>query len=355
MFIEIADDVIDRAEGRDTNAIEVLRKLALAIRYGKHLVYVNHRNLDRIFRIDTLSTFDKSAYGVVKKNFSSLGGLKEWLKCQTIITYARKTGMEKSTLNSITYIYINPSDNPDFEYYEETHLLVENLQDADFYEYVVKYFQRKNKPRNTDYVFYALMGGGSTATKVVEYENKLKQHFLLAIVDSDKKYINQIGVGDTARDVLASCRKTEFNSYCYVMKDVAEIENLIPYNWILNNPISKSAEIVNKNLNFDMSFFDMKKGLRIKVLRDDAVLKYWKGMFFSLLPSSVWDDIGQKCDEDVVLGGFGENIMKHILKSAAIYGCDDVDLTVSQENEWERIGELILTWSCCFSKRTLYS
>lgn len=113
----------------------------------------------------------------------------------------------------------------------------------------------------------------------MEKEITLGHHLCIAIVDSDMKYQGCVK-GNTCKQLLETLRKAN-SSYCgiYSMQQVREIENLIPYHLICECTNYKNHKLIKENFDFDMSFFDMKEGIRLKNLSDVRFViigeQYW--------------------------------------------------------------------------------
>lgn len=227
MIFSIETDIIDAAVSSDDVALDVLHQCAIAINRGKHIVEIKIPDVKKLLNLkDKFSMQELSAFDTVSKKYVQLGYLNSLVTIKCIVTFNKKT--EK--VGNI--IYLNPTDNRSFEFFEETHLLVENIEDAFFFKYLTDYFQRKQKTMSCSVCSYKLMGGGDTTSKVVEYEMDLQEHFVLAIADSDKHYPNDPHLGETASKIKSCLSSNPFNCHLYHMTKVCEIENLIPFECI---------------------------------------------------------------------------------------------------------------------------
>ena len=244
--------------------------------------------------------------------------------------------------------------------------------DAGFYRIVLRLYRRVNGFGPYCCTVYPLMGGGVTTAKVMENEVALRQHYCLAIADSDK-LSPQGKKGDTLQDLMTAVATSPFNCEVYGLEDVSEIENLIPQRVIRYLYPLQAGEI--DIYAREPSFFDMKCGLELKVLVRDKDCNYWRG----LLPEKQADfnqrdalkaaHPGSRNLENAliaanhkILEGFGTNLMKRVMNAdrdatAAIqqenleaYNLLNqtrmADLNASQQREWMNVGEKIFSWAC---------
>ena len=347
MLIEICEDVIDEVERGNEDAISTLEKIGLAYKYGKHIVSLQINLYDRIKNCCYVSEYIKDLFKQIIAKYYSIGLIKKSVTFSVKVTFGIDTQRQDTG-----GIIINPRNNNSFEFYEETHFLVENLLDEKFYKYCLEYYKRNNKIK-IGYSYYPLLGGGSTITKVYQLEIKLKQHFCLAIVDSDKK-CPEGSKGDTAKSLLNADKKKPFNCKCYVMEEVMEIENLLP-----KSVVEKYKNEIN-SLQFNLSFFDYKKGLCREKLLNSNLLSYWqeqlneKGYDKDLeeikkdVTSLKEDEFKIQYKDQKLIEGFGEDVLNHCLVN---YNNDlakirDGNLTSEQSKEWTEIGKLFFEWTC---------
>lgn len=355
MLIEICKDVIDRVENGDKNAISTLEKIGLAYKYGKHIVFLKVELYDIIKESVYVSEYIKNLFGqIISKNLD-IGSIRQ------SVTFSAKVTFDESTQREDSCIIINPSNNNSFEFYEETHFLVENLMDVKFYEYCLGYYKR-NQGFKIVNSYYPLLGGGSTIAKVYELEIELKQHFCLAIVDSDRKYPNS-SKGNTANLLLDKDKNKPFNCKCYMIENVMEIENLLPTS-VVEQSTNKKIPLPKETL----SFFDYKKGLCIDKLLNKELLQHWKE---KLNGTEYYEGLTEiegettKTDFEIekfkekyknqkLIEGFGPNVLGECLKCVdELNAITKEDLTDAQEEEWNKIGKLFFEWTCALSpKRT---
>lgn len=368
MYIEISREVVTFAEHNNRYAIEMLEKLALAVKYNKHIVFTGLRLLDRILQIDSLDALTKNQYSKIRNRYSTIGALIHKLDFRAVVLMG---GENRRTRKRIL---IDSTKADKFEVYEESHLLTENLQDGKFFEYLVKKYAKNQgiTLSGTPICYMPQMGGGSTIAMVYKMEIERCQHFCLSILDSDKRYPS-CGKGETFSSLrrvdkdkyLGDCDGNDgqyaFNCSYYVMDELRELENLIPIE------VLKTMDNVRSNpllqMTFDMSYHDMKDGLLAKKVNvgdyqiyldklfsfDQAIVDYIDFCVAYRQCCGDKEEYEKDCGRLKLVNGLGSNIMEQVLKNAqpALEHADFSKLSLSQKKEWENIGKKIFEW-CCF-------
>ena len=376
MLITICQDVIEKGfnlkDDDNLYAIETLKKLLMSVKWRKHIVCIPDMDENDIDGLAPLLTKEetKLLYFVHSKRQLSFPLINR-LSIYTKITFLEET---KKTDNVIV---LNPRTHIDFELYEETHFIVENILDSQFYAHVIcKYFQERYKLRPDCFTieYYPVQGGGATISDVVKNELNLKQHFSFAVCDSDKKYKESQEEGDTAKGIrtvfseIITNGGNPFHADFYVMSKVREIENLIPFCVLdlYSNPSQKQFVACHQS---HLSFFDMKVGLEYRILYDKDVYEGWKRVF----PNEIdWhqidiykneaNDYDEFCDKvkrmDILVVAWGKNILKCILNPDTrirkdnqyrLYEISEGQLTTNQKEEWDAIGRHVFSWCCRFT------
>lgn len=355
MLIELCKDIAEDACNGKERAIQFLTLLLLAHRQGKHLVFFSHEVADMLVKSDLPDSIRRICDSIGQQT-SKFGTLSHSISIKLVISqnkYSSATGQK--------IILLNPYTNTTFEVYEETHLLTENLQDADFYLAIVSYYKRKKRLNTINVSFFPLQGGGDTISCVMEKEMALGNHLCLAITDSDMKYEGS-KKGGTYKKLLGVMKLGDA-TFCglYCMNKVREVENLIPYHLIYGNANYKSNKLVKEDFDFDMSFFDMKEGIRTKNLGDDKFVAFWRKIFgvhhknySALIKQEVRNkDKKQKTrlHNGIILDGFGSKLLGVIWKTSQkeLMRIEETQLSQSQKAEWMEIGQVIFEW-CCASK-----
>lgn len=371
MLIEVKKDIIERAicdaNSPANDAALFLSELSLAVKRGKHIVYVPSLSQDTDLSKDLENVIGRNALLLLKssqKDRSKFYSIYQALSTKAVCSY----GEVESDDRWKRIIHINPSQMVSFEVGTETYVIGENLSDISFFGLMSKYYASSKRLKDYTSCYYALMGGGDTTSCVYENECKNKHHFCLVITDSDfklpcetgKELIN-LDENSTAGKVLNIHQKynpkiCEF----YSMRFVSEVENLIPTELLKDNMVCKNKqEIV---LSHDFSFFDIKKGLLFNRLRDKKQFEYWSSIYstsvdfsdFCYLSTSHPDDKDFKnaANGKTILQGWGNDILKKILESKYLREhYEQLCLMESQRKEWNNIGELMFNWTCSLKPR----
>lgn len=376
MLIAICRDVIEKGinlKDYDNHyAIEALKKLLMSVKWRKHIVCVPDMDESDIYRLKpSLTEEELKLLNFVHSKRQVSVPLIVQLSIYTKITFLEETNKTENV------IILNPRTHTDFELYEETHFIVENIIDAYFYTHVIcKYFQERLKLHTDCFTieYYPVQGGGATISDVLRNELNHKQHFCLVVCDSDKKYEESLEEGDTAKGIrkvfseIITNGENSFHAGFYVMSKVREIENLIPF-CILELYSSSSQKHFITCHKSHLSFFDMKVGLEYRILYNEGVYEGWKRVF----PSEIdWHQIeiyktdaknyDEFCDKvegmEPLIGGWGNNILKNVLNPDTkkrkdnqykLYEISDGQLTTNQKEEWYTIGRHVFSWCCRFT------
>lgn len=341
MLITICQDVIEKGINQkdDDNllAIEALKKLLLSVKWRKHIVFapnMDEKDIDSLKQSLTNEEYKLLIFVHSKRQLSY--SLKNQLSIYTKITFRDET----KKIDKV--IILNPRTHTDFELYEETHFIVENILDAKFYANVIcKCFQEKKKLRPDCFAleYYPVQGGGATISDVVKNELDLKQHFCFVVCDSDKKYEESQEEGDTAKGIrrvfseIITNGENSFYADFYVMSKVREIENLIPF-CVLEIYSNKNQKDFITRYKRNLSFFDMKVGLEYRILYDEDVYKglkkefpgerFWKDIDIHKNSANNYDEFCEKVQElPSLVDGWGKNILKDILNPNTKKGKDN--------------------------------
>ena len=356
MFIDIAQDIFDEifnAGHNKESALDVLEQLCYAYKYHKHVVFIEYINPTFIKRFCSCCNDRKVIIHFLSHIYSKkkdIKSLKNHLCITALVTFS------KDTSNNANCIVINPNQKPRFEFWEETHLLTENLSDSTFYKCIVKYYLRNLHIDSRAMIkFYPLNGGGGTTKDVLQYEKDNEEHFCLAIADSDKKY-HMDNIGQTADGICCICNDTPFNCSIYTLQNVSEIENLIPLGILRMYSNTQQKNFLNSG--YDLSYYDIKTGLMYYRMFDEECYNYWR----TILVHLNWGIIDQGRAKDYEaykndvnqlpsLPNWGKTILNDIMDGSQKYILHDKvgmsDLSRSQRIEWNHLGKLIYSWTCC--------
>lgn len=373
MLIEVRRDILDQAindaNSSTNDAAVFLSEVALAVKRGKHIVYVPALNGDIDLSTNLKKVIGKNAVALLQssqRNRSKFRYIIDKLNTKAVCSYSEVT----TEGNFTKVIHINPSRMQGFEVGVETHVIGENISDVTMFDILFDYYASSHRLKYVSRCFYPLMGGGDTTCKVYENECENRHHFCLVITDSDFKLpceegkeLENLEKESTASKVMNvhKAYKSPVSDF-YPMRYVSEIENLIPKAIYKEYGSNHLQTIV---LDHDYSFFDMKKGLDFYRLRKTEHYNYWITIYAGDADFSEFNSLSaqhakfstfkEAAKGKFVLPGWGSDILKNILDTSTLVKSmrktKRADLSESQHKEWTRIGELMFNWTCALEPR----
>lgn len=382
MLFILSEQIAHRAiDEQKEKSLLVLNALETCLKYGKHMVYAN---LEVLEYIKHKAPEDYPCIISLLSSYSTIGAAAKQMNwhAEFIIDGPSRRDEEHHV------IYINEAELPRFEFVKETHVVGEHLKDVQYIAYIMRYYQREHqlKPMCR---YYPLLGGGSSIAHVYENEIREGRAFVLCVTDSDKKYPGA-EVGDTGKNVQKMDEKYQhpYQAYYYIMQDVTEMENLIPWSIIdkyaneSNDPeikqrVQQIKQIKEVNDSY-LSYFDYKEGIAQTKEIEPAVLQHqmdvlkvidpmiaermqkdeelWQNQKQHFINSGLTNDANEA--EKMIkyirkktkyIHGICENILENVIVNHPdeLSNITKTDLTKDQLNEYERIGELAYSWTCC--------
>lgn len=377
MFVEVDIDVVSKAlDQNDLDqeiALETLRELAMAVRRNHHVVFIPLLSVQLIGKLSNyLSNNEIVCFQYCFKKKRDLQVLGNSLIIKCVVSFG------ESTKKVGNIIYLNPKENVNFEFNEESHLLTENIMDSVFYGCVTKVFQ-KYKHLDCGVFrarFFPVQGGGATIKDVYLLECKQREHFCLCIMDSDKKWPNCSEYGQTAQEFEKALNGwvkengEAIRCNYYIMQMASEIENLIPLAVLKHFSSIQSSRFVTNHSNI-FQWLDLKKGIEYKILYNNEAYKEWKAALPNDIPWAQIDsimhesgdekDFKQKVKEanlPVAVTPWGGKLLEKVLfpdrrhsEKYSLFETKLDELLPEQKTEWLTIGALIFSWCCCFSNK----
>lgn len=373
MLIEVRRDILDQAindaNSSTNDAAVFLSEVALAVKRGKHIVYVPALNGDIDLSTNLKKVIGKNAVALLQssqRNRSKFRSIIDTLNTKAVCSYGEVTPEGNFT----KVIHINPSRMVGFEVGVETHVIGENISDVTMFDILFDYYASSHRLKDVSRCYYPLMGGGDTTCKVYENECENQHHFCLVITDSDFKLpceegkeLENLEEDSTAGKVMGVHKAYQsLVSDFYPMRYVSEIENLIPKAIYKEYGSNHLQTIV---LDHDYSFYDMKKGLDFYRLRKPEHYNYWTTIYAGDADFSEFNSLSaqhanfytfkEAAKGKFVLPGWGYDILKNILDTPTLVKSmrktKREDLSESQHKEWTRIGELMFNWTCALEPR----
>lgn len=384
MYIKITQEIVTRAiKNKDSEAYVILKMLDWCAYRGCHFIYGESGTL-RELALHLRNDFP--CLSTLWSKDSELAPLTATFEWHLEFGFSSSDEPFLSRKDEATHtIYVNADAS--FDAYRECHLLAENLHDICLFRHILDYYRRIHSSAAVPYAYYPILGGGSTTKDVYKHEMELGKSLVLCIVDSDKHYPKD-HIGDTAEQVRREEQNAQsFNSYCYVMEKVLEVENLVPMHIYesyaqKHKELKDAYEAVNAIRMKDptmLDFYDFKEGVTPSYLVDpnpdnncrdvaiaarpdlDEIIKAkeseWQKMRKELdkmtcLKPQERDRIFKKCKkEDCYIPGFGKNILEHVIDEydKELSAVKQEDLSETQKQEYEEIGKLLYNWTCALS------
>lgn len=356
MFIKVEKDILDIILQTDRNkkrerAIDVFVQLMTSSRMNYHKVYLKcslTADEEKLLKAAVDENSWREFLKLQRERFD-VEGFIALLDIYAVITTSKhcsRVGKE---------LIVNPLETPDFLLGMKTYLATENQRDGVLYQRIAELFKRSKRLSNMNSSFVKWKGGGSDFGGTLKSDEILNCNFVFAIADSDK-HCPSDKIGKTAKGIKF-LGHNRFNADYYILNDVLEVENLIPYK-IVQDIFPRISELMY----YDLSYFDFKKGLTHTTLYDKERRSYWKSNFTGLYID--WEQVETLAKEptfsmycDAVHGmkslipGFGSDLLESALCMPTWSSITDSDLTSSQQKEWNILGKKIFSWTCCSQKR----
>lgn len=353
MLIEIGKDIVEAAQKGNIEALRILNYLGIAFRNQKHIVFSEPTLLKEILKIKDLPLDTRNVFVCILGKYATvIKPLLDELQFRAKLTLSGRS--EKLT----DMLLINLNNYRDIELYEETHLLAENLFDCKFYHQIGLHYIRDNRLKEITLCSFLLQGGGAASCRVYKEEANNKQHFCLAVMDSDRGYPKCTKVADTT---YWKVKKEEVSlkpitCYCDKLQYSREVENLIPTTYLRKK--YSNMDLIKAEV--DMSYIDIKNGLEAKLLWFSDAIEYYRKLFAS--DSAVISSInnceqlknGKKKDDycvlvkgQVLISGLGDKVTESFLDDNPGDSISQMSpISDNQRKDWKKIGRLVAQWCC---------
>lgn len=232
-------------------------------------------------------------------------------------------------------------------------LLVENLNDADFYEWITRQTFRKSEFGTVHLEFEGYPGGGDTTANAYTRIKEKSFRLCLCIVDSD---IRAPGTepGTTAKKVLLDDKKNPLPRAQTHVISVCSIENLIPFS-AYEHVWQDDLELTNRLDTYRAHYRDghwrylqLKKHTTcFEIHGESAFSKYWRPLL-SQSTEGCTDKIcatKKHCEQKklIQLSSSPLSATQAHLENISI---EITDLLPDIRSAWEMIAIDILTWCC---------
>jgi hypothetical protein len=258
-------------------------------------------------------------------------------------------------INSKTILKVGPNYFEDSSKLQSSSIILENINDYDFYHIILSNFTRDNNINKCQVGCNIINGGGGTTKEVFEHHIE-NDEIILCLLDNDKKHPRG-PIGSTSK----AFGSMKYNRAGMIkILDVHEVESLIPVD-ILEMSIdaskNKTLAFLKNSLEEEESikfYFDHKKGLELKTAfkLDKLHGSYWIPLLKSstiIENSDCLNDGKCSCNEScIIIDGLGDNIL-----SKAVQYINKGNLNIYKPHlspkldlHWTEIGKLLFSWCC---------
>lgn len=360
MLFIIEDDIV---EANDENFLKCFENLLLGYIEGNHLLFIKPNTVEKIESIYSYLMDDrmKSHFISYQENF-----MHESKVAYKLVNYAIKIvphNIEEKKEKYITKTlgYLHTDKFLTSATIQRTVFLGENPEDADIYKIFAEQYL-KYKKSNLKVQLRIENGGGNTITDVFKRKIEDGIDLCLTILDSDKKFSNDI-IGETAKRI-----KREVDSiltpkvHYHIEEKCRELENLLPEGFYYK----QYAGDVNKKPIFDkldslskidiklIYYIDMKKGLKHFDVRKYPNLSHitQDKISYKDIPSCSRNSFCSRRNNCscVIIESFGNYILRDFIQFCE-NSSNDLKIIINSSNNylkriWVYIGRLVFSWGC---------
>lgn len=229
---------------------------------------------------------------------------------------------------------------------QPTLLVGENMDDAHFYYKLVSYYYpQENIKCRKDY------GGGSSSFDKLENIINNERSFCLGIFDSDIRYPG-CPDGGTYKKVWDIYKNSEVNIFVEKL-EVHEVENLIPFSFLIKNTKAPSTRKFLENLRKKkmleniMPYYDIKAGISRKQINSDRNYYNFAETIYDALVTKAKKgtfekSIGNYKDDHLIFPPIQPSILTKFVQSKSTFD----EYTSYLTSIWDHLAKLIYTFVC---------
>lgn len=353
--------MVDNADGRYPHIRKVIRNLLTGYSESKLLLMADYEVLQWMIKLFAEDEDLVSPIKYLYNNFAIMGIPDEikfyWEVVASETLETQRIDGDK-TVFSISYLVLQDSTSV-----QKCTLIGEDYYDCSFYKYVLSWY-KQYEGRNISCDFQDDPGNGDRMKrKVAEFAHCYRPAF--ALVDTDDRYKGQVHTAQTTREKCEQAARKHKCTFRLEILPVHEVENLVPLNYIdkldwnehnLYKKVGLDCLRNNAHTESIIKYFDFKKGIHYKDVRDDLQFRRFAEMCFYLNPhinegKSFEEYLSKmKDDADVVYPAVRENTLKQVLdilgKEDSFISKNPPELLNFQFDTWNRIGTMLLSWGC---------
>ncbi len=353
MLFVLSNELLTASSDVQKTKVErAVKYIATAVFESKHLLSGSLEVLGYFKEIFCADSDLYSLFSTLENNFYSTSFDFITRKVEMVIDVSIPKRIEED----IEIFQVSVDDFQDSARCQKTIVLGEDFNDCNFFNYILNwYLKRLNF--NIHCEFDKDNGGGVNIQKSIN--NHLKNNkILFSIIDTDRRYPNG-PVGKTYEECKKYINK-EKGIFKLIALDVQEIENLMPFNFLDNKVYS--GEHAAKKVKFDLlrlhnpnllQYFDIKKGIKKEKAEEDILYKNFAKECCNCDSEIVDFEVhyGQIANGDYVYPPFSRilNLIEEDLKQKI----DCVDLLDFQEQNWIKIAQNMINFTCARNKEAL--
>lgn len=357
MFIHLDDSLlVKETDPIYDNVVRAVRNLALAAFESKHILYGDY---DVIVAMRKHFRYDHDIWDV----FNRIYQLYSRMGCPMEISYylkvVKEDGVEGVDEDGKRYGQIAYTAFEDTRSMQECNLISEDYNDCEFYKRVLDYYKKINGIK-ISCRFHDVSGSGDRTIENVKNCVHTNKQVSICIVDTDKKYPTQ---SLNKKKPCYQCQRIGVNIpiYWFVMLEVQEIENLVPFNvmdklvWNDENRENKTSFDSlrhNAKSEYVLPYFDIKNGIvNDELLRTDPYYRDYVKVCYYLHPKlSLKTDfngyVATLKDKEVLFPHLRKGLLKAYLEYVKTTPLFTIELMEFQQKEWDKIGKAMLNMGC---------
>lgn len=229
MIIELDISLADRIErdaSFESSVSIALDNIANAQREGNHLIFAELSTLEALKK--SSAWFSPRTNAVLQRAANRFPQLARFARSVCVKLVVGDFGVQSEEMREGCRTILCPIGSVTTGLLQRTLLLVENLTDATYYQWITEHVLAGGEFRDCHMSIEAYPGGGNTTAEAYEHIKQNTSRLCLCIVDSD---IRSPGTthGETAAKVSRSDAQYPSPRTGHYVLDVCSIENLIPF------------------------------------------------------------------------------------------------------------------------------
>ena len=370
MFImfdsSLTENLSKQTEQYENELLALLRDATNSICHKNHYISTISSSVAKDFVNFATEKQEKTianAFQYIYDKFAIVNSVKENLNYVVSIGIYENAFEVVSNVIKINYKYALGQ-----HFWDETSLVLENIDDDKYIKSIVDYGKKKpfiQEMANIEYKYRKEQGGGNININQTFLARLADHSFILAFLDTDMKCPND-EYGSTAKNFESDSTIAKYRDIFYYIPKVHEIENLFSSDVFMElskytpSTRKKIEELENKNItdsNLFRAFLDIKKGYTYKTLNNE----YLKNLFEIRNYTPVCEKnppcpCSEKGCSHKLLEAGERTYLSDIFNNSDL--SDKFDSAASSlipeiETEWKNIYKIFITSCCCNSDKII--